>query len=78
VTKFVLDSGAGTGDYPRGFTVTGSTDGVCWHKVASGVGTGQLTTVNLSGAKVRYLRVTLNTSSSSWWSVADVRAYLRH
>jgi hypothetical protein len=43
--------------------------------VAAGQGTGQFTTIPLSGAPVRYIRVTLTASSGSWWSVADVRAY---
>jgi glucosylceramidase len=77
LTRFVLDTGASTGDYPRGYAVTVSPDGVTWSPVASsGVGTGQLTTVDLSGAPVRYVRVTLTTASGSWWSVADVRAYV--
>jgi len=75
-TRLVLDTGAGTGDYPRGYTVTSSRDGVHFSTVTSGVGTGQLTTVTLSGAPVRYLRVTSNASSGSWWSVADVRVYV--
>jgi glucosylceramidase len=65
------------GDYPRGYTVTTSTDGVNWSTAASGQGTGQLTAVNLAGAPVRYVRMTLTASSGSWWSVADVRAYTR-
>jgi len=76
-TSLVLDTGAGTGDYPRGYTVTGSRDGQHFSTLASGTGTGQLTTVALSGAPMRYLRVTLTASSSSWWSVADVRVYAR-
>jgi glucosylceramidase len=43
--------------------------------VATGAGTGQLTTISLSGRPVRYVRVTLTGASGSWWSVADVRAY---
>jgi len=66
-----------TGDYPRGYTVTTSTDGVNWSTAASGQGTGQLTAMSLSGAPVRYVRMTLTASSGSWWSVADVRAYTR-
>lgn len=77
VTKFVLDTGASTGDYPRAYTVTASTDGTTWTTVASGAGTGQLTTVDLTGVPVRYLRVTLTATDGSWWSVADVRAYAR-
>ena len=76
VRKFVLDTGSGTGDYPRGYTVTTSQDGSHWSTVGSGVGTGQLTTISLSGARVRFVRVTLTASDGSWWSVADVRAYV--
>jgi glucosylceramidase len=43
--------------------------------VAAGQGTGQFTTAGLSGAPVRYVRMTLTASSGSWWSVADVCAY---
>jgi glucosylceramidase len=75
VKQLVLDTGAGTGDYPRGYTVTASVDGTRWSTVAAGTGAGQLTTVSLPGAPVRYLRVTLTAASGSWWSVADVRVY---
>jgi F5/8 type C domain-containing protein len=76
VRQVVLDTGVSTGDYPRGYTVTTSTDGVSWSTaVASGQGTGQFTTIPLGGAPVRYVRVTLTAASGSWWSVADVRAY---
>jgi glucosylceramidase len=72
----VLDSGAGTGDYPRGYTAATSTDGTHWTTVAAdATGTGQLTTIPLDGRATRYVRVTLTASSGSWWSVADVRAY---
>jgi glucosylceramidase len=73
--QVVFDTGVSTGDYPRGYTVSVSTDGVNWSTAASGQGTGQFTAVNLSGAPVRYVKMTLTASSGSWWSVADVRAY---
>ncbi|HZR48987.1 MAG TPA: glycoside hydrolase family 30 beta sandwich domain-containing protein [Streptosporangiaceae bacterium] len=74
--RVVFDTGVSTGDYPRGYTVTTSADGVNWSTaVLAGQGTGQFTTVGLRGAPVRYVRVTLTASSGSWWSVADVRAY---
>jgi glucosylceramidase len=76
VSRFVLDTGASTGDYPRAYTVTTSTDGTHWTDAGSGTGTGQLTSVALNGSPVRYVRVTLTNSTGSWWSVADVRAYL--
>jgi glucosylceramidase len=74
--QVVFDSGAATGDFPRGYTVTTSIDGRHWTTaVANGVGTGQFTTVNLNYRPARYVRMTLTASSTSWWSVADVRAY---
>ena len=77
--QVVFDTGASTGDYPRGYTVTTSTDGVHWSTaVAGGQGTGQFTTADLDGHGVRYVRLTLTgTGGGSWWSVADVRAYAR-
>ncbi|MBR7832700.1 discoidin domain-containing protein [Actinospica durhamensis] len=76
--QVVFDTGASTGDYPRGYAVQTSTDGTNWTTaVAAGVGTGQFTTVNLDGAPVRYVRITLTaTDANDWWSVADVRAYV--
>lgn len=57
--------------------MTVSSDGTSWSTaVANGTGTGELTVVPLSGAPVRYVRMTLTGSSGSWWSVADVRAYV--
>jgi glucosylceramidase len=74
--QVVLDTGVSTGDYPRGYTVATSTDGEHWSTaVADGRGTGQFTTIGLTGAPVQYVRIMMTATSSSWWSVADVRAY---
>ncbi len=75
VRQLVLDTGVSVGDYPRGVAVTASRDGSTWSAPVALQPSGQLTTVDLSGAPVRYLRVTLTAASGSWWSVADVRAY---
>lgn len=76
VAQFVLDCGASTGDYPRGYAVTESMDGITWSPpVVTGADTGQITTIPLSGHPVRYIRVTLTAAVGNWWSVADVRAY---
>jgi glucosylceramidase len=77
LVRLELDTGASTGDYPRGYAVQARTDGSTWTTVGSGAGSGQFTPVALPGTPVRYLRVTLTASSDSWWSVADVRAYVR-
>jgi glucosylceramidase len=78
VAQFVLDCGASTGDYPRGYAVTESMDGITWSPpVFTGVGTGQITTILLNSRQpVQYIRVTLTADApNNWWSVADVRAY---
>jgi len=78
LAQFALDTGASTGDYPAGYSVTASLNGTDWSApVATGTGSGQITTISLDGRPVRYVRVTLTASSSNWWSVADVRAYVR-
>ena len=78
LARLVVDTGASTGDYPAGYSVTVSRNGTDWSApVATGTGSGQLTTISLDGRPARYLRVTLTASSGSWWSVADVRAYVR-
>ena len=55
----MFDTGVNTGDYPRGYTVTVSRDGHTWSTAASGSGSGQLTSVPLSGAPIRFVRMTL-------------------
>jgi glucosylceramidase len=78
LARFVLDTGASTGDFPVGYAVTVSFNGTDWSApVATGSGSGQITAISLDGRPVRYVRVTLTASSSSWWSVADIRAYVR-
>jgi hypothetical protein len=42
--------------------------------VATGSGSGQLTTIDVRRPE-RYLRVVLTAPSTSWWTVADLRAY---
>jgi len=77
VRQVVFDTGASTGDFPRGYAATVSTDGIHWTTaVSAGIGTGQFTTVNLSHGSARYVRITLTTAApNNWWSVADIRAY---
>jgi len=76
--QIVIDTGVNTGDYPRGYIAQTSADGTDWNTVLSdGQGTGQLTTVDLPGNAIQYVRITLTaTDPDDWWSVADVRAYV--
>jgi glucosylceramidase len=76
VSRLVLDTGASTGDYPRGYALSVSRDGQTWgDPVAAGVGTGQLTTISVPSRAIRFLRVVATAPSPSWWSVADLRLY---
>jgi glucosylceramidase len=75
--EVVVDTGVSLGDYPRGYSVQVSTDGRNWATVvADGHGAGQFTTVDLPGRPIRFVRMTLTAAATSWWSVADVRAYV--
>jgi glucosylceramidase len=80
VRRVVLDTGAAVGDYPRGWALYASLDGVHWGSaVASGQGTGQLTPIDVGrrgqDGFVRHLRVVLTSSAPAGWTVADLRVY---
>jgi glucosylceramidase len=80
VRRVVLDTGAAVGDFPRGWALYASRDGVHWGAaVARGDGTGQLTTIDVRRhgprASVRDLRVVLTSPAPAGWSVADLRVY---
>jgi serine protease len=71
--QLVLDTGgSATSQYPRGWAVRVSSDGVTWGSpIATGTGNNRVTTMNLPTTTARYVRVTLTTSSSSSWSIAE-------
>jgi glucosylceramidase len=73
--QVVVDTGASTGDYARAWRLEVSDDGTRWRALASGTGSGQLTTIDVPRTRARYLRVVSTGSSGSWWSVADLRLY---
>jgi glucosylceramidase len=75
IRRVVLDTGADTGDFPRGYAVSTSADGTSWRAPVTGAGSGQLTTVDLPRARARYVRITQTASAPQWWSVADLRVY---
>ena len=73
--KVTLDS-AGSGDYPRGYTFSVSTDGTTFTNVTSGVGTGALTTITFPTQTARYFKVLqTGTVTPNWWSVYELNAY---
>jgi glucosylceramidase len=77
VRRVVLDTGADTGDFPRGYALFTSADGTTWSDVpaAAGSGSGQLTTIDVRPTAARFLRVVQTGTAPQWWSVADLRVY---
>jgi glucosylceramidase len=76
VRRVVLDTGANATDFPVGYLLSTSTDGVAWSPpVASGAGSGQLTVIDLTATRSRYLRVTQTSTATQPWTVADLRVY---
>ena len=73
----VLDAGVDAGDYSRGYALYTSADGVQWSStpVATGTGTGQLTTIDFKATEARFLKVVQTATAPQWWSVADLRVY---
>lgn len=76
VRRVVLDAGTDVNDFPVGYQLSTSADGVQWSQpVASGAGKGQLTVIDLPATTSRYIRVTQTSSAGQWWTVADLRVY---
>ncbi|WP_447007279.1 discoidin domain-containing protein [Saccharothrix isguenensis] len=77
VRKVVLDAGASSGDYPRIWEVTGSNDGQTWTVLASGAGTGPVTTITLpAGQSYQLFGINQRGSApANWWSVAELNLY---
>lgn len=71
----VMDAGPNTGHYPRRYIVQTSNDNSAWQTVANGEATGAWVAVNFPIVQARYIRVTLQTSSTSWWSIGEFRAF---
>lgn len=77
VNTVELDAGTNSGDYPRGYSVTTSTNGTAWSSpVASGSGTRSSVIASFPATTARYLRVTqTGSASASYWSIAEFRAF---
>lgn len=71
----LIDSGSSTGDYARKYLVQVSYDGTNWTTIAHSEGTEQTVTVNFPIVEARYIKVTLQGSSGSWWSIHDFRVF---
>lgn len=73
--RIAIDSGGNAGDYAQGWQVSTSFDGTTWRPLASGMGTGQLTNVDVKPTRARYIRISSTATSDHWWTLADVRLY---
>ncbi|WP_171628640.1 discoidin domain-containing protein [Paenibacillus plantarum] len=75
--KIDMNTGPSVGDYPRGYSVSVSNDGVNWGTpIATGVGIGQDNLVSFPSQTARYIKVTQTGSASNvWWSIAEFHVY---
>lgn len=70
--KITLDAATSTGDYPRGYQVFVSNDGVNFGaSIASGSGSSQLVTVLFHVQTARYLKVVQTGTAQNWWSIHE-------
>lgn len=71
-----LDAGSSTGDYPRGYAVYVSNDGVNWGSpVASGTGSTQLINITFAMQTARYIKIVQTGSVGNWWSLHELNVY---
>ncbi len=77
INKIVLDTALSPNDYPRGYSVSVSTDGANWgESIASGVGSGPTTTINIPKLSTRYLKITQTGAVEFyWWSIHSLKVY---
>jgi hypothetical protein len=71
--KLVLNSVNSANDYPRGFQVNVSADGINWGSpVATGAGTSGITTIPLAPQAARYIRIIQTGSANgTFWSIDE-------
>jgi beta-glucosidase len=70
--RVVVDAGPSANDFPRGYQIAVSDDGVTWRQVATGTGTTALVDVTVGSQTARFLRITQTGSATSWWSIAEL------
>lgn len=74
-TKLVLDASGSSGDYPRGYSVYVSDDGVEWGQpVASGIG-NPVTSITFPAQSARFIRIVQTGSVSRYWSIHEAYVY---
>ncbi len=76
--QIVLDATGWSGDYPHGYQVTLSNDGINWSgTVAAGTGNSAVTTITFAAQSARYIRVTqtLSGQTGNWWSIDEFNVF---
>jgi hypothetical protein len=74
--RLTLDAATSTGDYPRGYQVSLSNDGLNFGAViASGSGTAQLVTINFAWQTARFVRIVQTGSAGNWWSIHELNVF---
>ncbi|GMK44165.1 hypothetical protein PghCCS26_12920 [Paenibacillus glycanilyticus] len=74
ITKIVTESSGS--DYAKSYEVYVSADGSNWgSSAASGNGASGATTINVTAAGVRYIKLVQTGASSSWWSINEFNVY---
>ncbi|MNN53359.1 F5/8 type C domain protein [compost metagenome] len=75
VNKLVLDASGSSSDFPRGYSVYVSQDGVEWGQpVASGTGSA-VTTVTFPDQTARFIRIVQTGAVARYWSIHEVYVY---
>ncbi len=74
ITGLRLDSSGSGNDYPRGYRVELSADGLLWGKpVATGEGKSALTEIKFAVHKARFIRITqTGKSPANFWSIHEL------
>lgn len=75
--KIVLNAANSANDYPRGYQVTVSNDGINWSSsVATGTGTPSITTMAFATQAARYIRITQTGSTAgTFWSIHEFNVF---
>jgi hypothetical protein len=72
--RIILNDSASPNDYPRGYQVIVSQDGVNWgSSIASGAGSSTITTISFTPQVARYIRITQTGSApGTYWSIHEM------
>lgn len=73
----IIDTSGSPHDYPRGYRIDISNDGVDWAtNIANGFGNGPITAISFPSRTARYIRI-VQTGSTSWywWSIHELNVF---